>query len=163
MKRAVPADLIDGSSGTSWQQTPRDVLEIKVSHQGYADPNNLRFTQIKILGLSSTVRRVMVSQAGQEIPSPHVVLYNSEKQWLYPSVDRHKAFSSWTSHLTSATGFYRSPILDCGMPRTALPRQFDKAFFLHLPNIPAQSPHVQIKDQKGWVQEELGEKWSGKL
>lgn len=61
----------------------QDVLEIKVSHQGYADPNNVRFTQIKILGLSSTVRRVMVSQDGQEIPSPHVVSYNSEKQ-VYP-------------------------------------------------------------------------------
>ncbi|KAK2518473.1 hypothetical protein Q9966_014281 [Columba livia] len=60
----------------------QDVLEIKVSHQGYADPNNVRFTQIKILGLSSTVRRVMVSQDGQEIPSPHVVSYNSEKQVL---------------------------------------------------------------------------------
>ncbi|XP_065509451.1 maltase-glucoamylase-like [Caloenas nicobarica] len=60
----------------------QDVLEIKVLHQGYTDPNNLKFTQIKILGLSSTVRRVMVSQDGQEIPSPHVVSYNSEKQVL---------------------------------------------------------------------------------
>ncbi|KAK2532924.1 hypothetical protein Q9233_004967 [Columba guinea] len=64
----------------SHELSNEDVLEIKVSHQGYADPNNLRFTQIKILGLSSTVRRVMVSQDGQEIPSPHVVSYNSEKQ-----------------------------------------------------------------------------------
>ncbi|KAK2511070.1 hypothetical protein Q9233_017238 [Columba guinea] len=52
---------------------------------------------------------------------------------LYPSVDRHKAFSSWTSHLTCATGFYSSLILDCGIPRTALAKQFDKAFFYTIP------------------------------
>ncbi|KAK2510580.1 hypothetical protein Q9233_017599, partial [Columba guinea] len=79
-----------------WYDYHTDVLEIKVLHQGYADANNLMFTQIKILGLSSTVWRVMVSQDGQEIPSPHVVLYNSEKQVLEITGLEHRLGQGYT-------------------------------------------------------------------
>ncbi|XP_069737638.1 maltase-glucoamylase-like [Phaenicophaeus curvirostris] len=59
-----------------------NVLEIKVLHRGYVDPNNLKFTQIKILGVTQNVREVTVSQDGGTIPSPHAVLYDSGKQVL---------------------------------------------------------------------------------
>ncbi|NWQ86908.1 MGA protein, partial [Burhinus bistriatus] len=60
----------------------QDILEIKVLHHGYTDPNNLKFTQIKILGMTSNVREVTVSQNGEAIRSPHVVSYNSQKEVL---------------------------------------------------------------------------------
>ncbi|NWH27846.1 MGA protein, partial [Grus americana] len=60
----------------------QNVLEIKVLHHGYTDPNNLKFTQIKILGVTSNVREVTVSQNGEAIQSPHVVSYDSQKQAL---------------------------------------------------------------------------------
>ncbi|NWY62327.1 MGA protein, partial [Chionis minor] len=60
----------------------RNVLEIKVLHQGYVDPNNLKFTQIKILGMTSPVREVTVLRNGEAIRSPHVVSYNSQKEVL---------------------------------------------------------------------------------
>ncbi|NWS64267.1 MGA protein, partial [Chunga burmeisteri] len=60
----------------------QNVLEIKVLHHGYADPNNLKFTQIKILGVTSNIREVTVLQNGEAIQSPHVVSYNSQKQVL---------------------------------------------------------------------------------
>ncbi|NXI38584.1 MGA protein, partial [Galbula dea] len=60
----------------------QNLLEIKVLHHGYVDPNNLKFTRIKILGVTSTVREVTVAQDGEGIQSPHVVSYNSQKQVL---------------------------------------------------------------------------------
>ncbi|XP_076219713.1 sucrase-isomaltase, intestinal-like [Aptenodytes patagonicus] len=60
----------------------RNILEIKVLHRGYADPNNLKFTRIKILGVTSTVQEVTVSQNGEAIQSPHVASYNSQNQVL---------------------------------------------------------------------------------
>ncbi|XP_075268397.1 maltase-glucoamylase isoform X1 [Opisthocomus hoazin] len=57
-------------------------LEIQVLHDGYADPNNLKFTQIKVLGLTSTIQQVTVFENGEAIPSPHVVSYDSQKQVL---------------------------------------------------------------------------------
>ncbi|NXX98579.1 MGA protein, partial [Centropus bengalensis] len=60
----------------------QNVLEIKVLHRGYVDPNNLKFTQIKILGLPSKAEQVTVLQDGETIPSSHVVSYDSQKQVL---------------------------------------------------------------------------------
>ncbi|XP_074023543.1 maltase-glucoamylase-like [Numenius arquata] len=59
-----------------------NVLELKVLHRGYVDPNNLKFTQIKILGLSSVVREVTVRQNGSALPSPHLLTYDRQKQVL---------------------------------------------------------------------------------
>ncbi|NXX15400.1 MGA protein, partial [Podargus strigoides] len=59
-----------------------NVLEIKVLHHGYTDPNNLKFTQIKFLGMTSKVQEVTVSQNGEAIQSAHVVSYNNQKQVL---------------------------------------------------------------------------------
>ncbi|XP_054254507.1 maltase-glucoamylase-like isoform X2 [Indicator indicator] len=60
----------------------QNILEIKVLHCGYVDPNNLKFTQVKVLGVTSAAHKVTVSQNGQQIPSPHAVTYNSQKQVL---------------------------------------------------------------------------------
>ncbi|NWY03495.1 MGA protein, partial [Nothoprocta ornata] len=60
----------------------QNVLEIKVLHQGYADPNNLKFTEIKILGVMSNVQNVTVSQKGEAIESAHHLNYNSTTQVL---------------------------------------------------------------------------------
>ncbi|KGL74967.1 Maltase-glucoamylase, intestinal, partial [Tinamus guttatus] len=60
----------------------QNVLEIKVLHHGYADPNSLKFTEIKILGVMSNVQKVTVSQKGEAIESPHSLNYNSTKQVL---------------------------------------------------------------------------------
>ncbi|XP_068026417.1 LOW QUALITY PROTEIN: maltase-glucoamylase-like [Melanerpes formicivorus] len=60
----------------------QNVLEIKVLHHGYVDPNDLKFTQVKVLGVTSAANTVTVSQDGQQIPSPHAVTYDSQKQVL---------------------------------------------------------------------------------
>ncbi|KAK4807498.1 hypothetical protein QYF61_023721 [Mycteria americana] len=58
---------------------------------------------------------------------------------LPSSTGRQKAFSTCSSHLTSATTvFYSTLIPACVMLRTTLLRY------------PAQSPHLQPVDQKGW-------------
>lgn len=56
------------------------ILEIKVLHRGYTDPNNLKFTEIKVLGVTSNVEAVTVLQNGKAIQSPYGVSYNSQKQ-----------------------------------------------------------------------------------
>ncbi|NXA54524.1 MGA protein, partial [Nothocercus julius] len=60
----------------------QNILEIKVLHHGYADPNNLKFTEIKILGVLSNVQTVTVSQKGEAIESAHSLNYNSTTQVL---------------------------------------------------------------------------------
>ncbi|XP_027541663.1 sucrase-isomaltase, intestinal [Neopelma chrysocephalum] len=60
----------------------QNVLDIKVLHGGYTDPNNLNFTDIKVLGVTSSVTQVTVSQNGGTITSPHALNYNSTKQLL---------------------------------------------------------------------------------
>ncbi|XP_041323927.1 sucrase-isomaltase, intestinal [Pyrgilauda ruficollis] len=60
----------------------QNVLEIRVTHQNYTDPNNLMFTDIKVLGVPSSVTQVTVSQDGAAIPSAHKVAYNSNKKLL---------------------------------------------------------------------------------
>eukprot|EP00075_Anas_platyrhynchos_P031081 XP_027320334.1 sucrase-isomaltase, intestinal [Anas platyrhynchos] len=60
----------------------QNVLDITVVHHGYNDPNNLMFTEIKVLGLSTTVGHVDVLQNGGTIPSSHKVNYDSTTQVL---------------------------------------------------------------------------------
>ncbi|XP_071422109.1 sucrase-isomaltase, intestinal [Pithys albifrons albifrons] len=60
----------------------QNVLDIQVLHGGYSDPNNLNFTDIKILGVPTSDKNVTVSQNGGTIPSHHSVEYNSPKQLL---------------------------------------------------------------------------------
>ncbi|NXA48925.1 SUIS protein, partial [Nothocercus julius] len=55
-------------------------LEISVVHRGYADPNNLVFEDVKVLGLSTAVQQVTVVQNGEVIPSGHNVNYNGTTQ-----------------------------------------------------------------------------------
>ncbi|XP_052541641.1 sucrase-isomaltase, intestinal [Tympanuchus pallidicinctus] len=55
-------------------------LEIKVEHHGYSDPNNLMFTEIKVLGVPTSVQQANVTQNGAIIPSTHVLSYDSTKQ-----------------------------------------------------------------------------------
>ncbi|XP_065700522.1 sucrase-isomaltase, intestinal [Patagioenas fasciata] len=60
----------------------QNVLDIKVLHHGYTDPNNLMFTDIKVLGLPSSVSQVTVQQNGVIISSPHTIVYTPSKQLL---------------------------------------------------------------------------------
>ncbi|NXF02875.1 MGA protein, partial [Smithornis capensis] len=53
--------------------------DITVLHDGYTDPNNLMFTDIKVLGVPSSVSQVTVSQNGEIIASPHTVNYNDKQ------------------------------------------------------------------------------------
>ncbi|NWI99491.1 MGA protein, partial [Crypturellus undulatus] len=55
-------------------------LEISVVHRGYADPNNLAFEDIKVLGLSTAVQQVVVMQNGEVVPSAHNAIYDGTKQ-----------------------------------------------------------------------------------
>ncbi|NXE53142.1 MGA protein, partial [Casuarius casuarius] len=58
----------------------QNALVISVEHHGYADPNNLMFTDIKVLGLSTSVQEVTVLQNGDAITSGHSMSYNSTTQ-----------------------------------------------------------------------------------
>uniref|UniRef100_A0A8C4JJE3 alpha-glucosidase n=1 Tax=Dromaius novaehollandiae TaxID=8790 RepID=A0A8C4JJE3_DRONO len=58
----------------------QNVLDIKVLHHGYADPNNLKFTEITILGVTSNIQEVTVSQNGEALASAHSLDYNSTSQ-----------------------------------------------------------------------------------
>ncbi|NXK88246.1 MGA protein, partial [Formicarius rufipectus] len=58
----------------------RTVLDISVVHNGYTDPNNLMFTEIKVLGVPTSVNQVTVSQNGGTISSPHTFNYTATKQ-----------------------------------------------------------------------------------
>ncbi|KAK2538510.1 hypothetical protein Q9233_002370 [Columba guinea] len=60
----------------------QSVLDIKVLHRGYTDPNNLMFTDIKVLGVPSSVSQVTVQQNGVTIASPHTIGYTASKQLL---------------------------------------------------------------------------------
>ncbi|KAM9274801.1 sucrase-isomaltase, intestinal [Cariama cristata] len=60
----------------------QNVLDITVLHDGYTDPNNLTFTEIKVLGVPTSVTQVIVSQNGSTIESSHAVGYNDTKKLL---------------------------------------------------------------------------------
>nr|XP_016847510.1 PREDICTED: sucrase-isomaltase, intestinal [Anolis carolinensis] len=60
------------------------ILNIGIAHQGYNDPNNLKFGEIKILGVVSTITPVViVLQNGAEVPSSHNTTYNVSSQVLH--------------------------------------------------------------------------------
>ncbi|XP_074859780.1 sucrase-isomaltase, intestinal isoform X2 [Carettochelys insculpta] len=61
----------------------QNVLEIKVQHNGYTDPNNLKFSELQILGVPSVPSAVTVKQNGVTIPSLHSISYNGTKQVLH--------------------------------------------------------------------------------
>ncbi|XP_019347375.2 sucrase-isomaltase, intestinal [Alligator mississippiensis] len=61
----------------------QDVLTITVSHNGYADPNALKFSDIKILGVSKNPLNVIIKQNGVNLPSAHNISYSTEKQVLH--------------------------------------------------------------------------------
>jgi len=58
----------------------QNVLAMTVSHDGYTDPNNLMFTEIKVLGVPTSITQVTISQNGETITSPHSVDYNTTKK-----------------------------------------------------------------------------------
>ncbi|KFR15019.1 Maltase-glucoamylase, intestinal [Opisthocomus hoazin] len=60
----------------------QNVLAMTVSHDGYTDPNNLMFTEIKVLGVPTSITQVTISQNGETITSPHSVDYNTTKKLL---------------------------------------------------------------------------------
>ncbi|XP_015266282.1 PREDICTED: sucrase-isomaltase, intestinal [Gekko japonicus] len=62
----------------------QSALDISMAHLGYHDPNNLKFTEIKILGVDSSFSpRVIVYQYGQEIQSDHTSTYNFTTKVLH--------------------------------------------------------------------------------
>ncbi|XP_019358783.1 PREDICTED: sucrase-isomaltase, intestinal [Gavialis gangeticus] len=61
----------------------QDVLTITVSHNGYTDPNALKFSDIKILGVSKNPLNVVIKQNGVNLPSAHNISYNAENQVLH--------------------------------------------------------------------------------
>lgn len=58
----------------------QNVLDITVLHHGYTDPNNLMFTEIKVLGVPTNVTQVTVLQNGTTIASSHTMDYNNAKK-----------------------------------------------------------------------------------
>ncbi|XP_013915897.1 PREDICTED: maltase-glucoamylase, intestinal-like [Thamnophis sirtalis] len=59
----------------------QNVLDIRIAHQGYFDPNNLKFGEVKVLGAQfNSSQSVVVLQNDAVIPSPHKVIYSSTKQ-----------------------------------------------------------------------------------
>ncbi|XP_013915889.1 PREDICTED: maltase-glucoamylase, intestinal-like [Thamnophis sirtalis] len=62
----------------------QNVLDIRIAHQGYFDPNNLKFGEVKVLGAQfNSSQSVVVLQNDAVIPSPHKVIYSSTKQVLH--------------------------------------------------------------------------------
>ncbi|XP_059335060.1 sucrase-isomaltase, intestinal isoform X1 [Ammospiza nelsoni] len=57
----------------------QNVLEITVTHQNYTDPNNLMFTEVRVLGVPRNVTQVTVTQNGAAIPSKHQHSYSGNK------------------------------------------------------------------------------------
>lgn len=58
----------------------QNILDINVAHLGYFDPNNLKFEEIKILGVNKAPPKVVVLQNGAVVPSNHIMTYNSTAQ-----------------------------------------------------------------------------------
>ncbi|XP_026522804.1 sucrase-isomaltase, intestinal [Notechis scutatus] len=62
----------------------QNVLDIRIAHQGYFDPNNLKFGEVKVLGAQfNSSQSVVVLQNDAIIPSPHKVMYNSTNQAMH--------------------------------------------------------------------------------
>ncbi|XP_030311852.1 sucrase-isomaltase, intestinal [Calypte anna] len=60
----------------------KNVLEIKVLHHGYVDPNNLKFTEIRVLGQPNPVSNVIVSQKGEITARIDTFIYDGGKKLL---------------------------------------------------------------------------------
>ncbi|EMP39847.1 Maltase-glucoamylase, intestinal [Chelonia mydas] len=82
----------DGKSTDAYEQgaylletfnASQSVLEIKVLNNGYTDPNNLKFDEIKILGVVRGPLAVTVKQNGVTVPSLHNVNYDATKELLH--------------------------------------------------------------------------------
>ncbi|XP_033367482.1 maltase-glucoamylase, intestinal-like [Parus major] len=59
-----------------------NILELRVLHGGYMDPNSLKFTEIKVLGVPGSIQEVTVTRDGLDVPSPHAVAHDPQKQVL---------------------------------------------------------------------------------
>ncbi|XP_064576785.1 sucrase-isomaltase, intestinal [Zonotrichia leucophrys gambelii] len=57
----------------------QNTLEITVTHQNYTDPNNLMFTEVRVLGVPRNVTGVTVTQHGAAMPSNHQHGYSSNQ------------------------------------------------------------------------------------
>lgn len=55
-------------------------MQIRVQHRGYADPNGLQFDTIQVLGQSTAVQQLVVRENGAQLPSQHILMYNSTTQ-----------------------------------------------------------------------------------
>ncbi|XP_050821721.1 sucrase-isomaltase, intestinal [Gopherus flavomarginatus] len=82
----------DGNSIDAYEQgaylletfnASQSVLEIKVVHNGYTDPNNLKFDEIKVLGVDRVPLAVTVKQNGVTVPSLHNINYSATKKLLH--------------------------------------------------------------------------------
>ncbi|XP_040513111.1 maltase-glucoamylase, intestinal isoform X2 [Gallus gallus] len=60
----------------------QNTLQIRVQHRGYADPNGLQFDTIQVLGQSTAVQQLVVRENGAQLPSQHILMYNSATQVL---------------------------------------------------------------------------------
>ncbi|KAM6442830.1 sucrase-isomaltase, intestinal [Liasis olivaceus] len=62
----------------------QNVLDIRITHQGYFDLNNLKFGEVKILGIQlNTPPSVVIFQNDASIPATHKVTYNSSSKVMH--------------------------------------------------------------------------------
>ncbi|XP_066427484.1 sucrase-isomaltase, intestinal-like [Molothrus aeneus] len=59
-----------------------NLLELRVLHDGYKDPNSLKFTQIKILGFSGAVGEVTVTSGSAPVPGAPKIEHDPQKKVL---------------------------------------------------------------------------------
>ncbi|XP_066063920.1 maltase-glucoamylase-like [Chamaea fasciata] len=59
-----------------------NILELRTVHDGYKDPNSLKFTEIKILGIAGNIQKVTVTRDGDGVASPHTFTHDPEKKVL---------------------------------------------------------------------------------
>ncbi|KAM3654006.1 LOW QUALITY PROTEIN: maltase-glucoamylase-like, partial [Ammospiza maritima maritima] len=57
-----------------------NLLELRVLHGGYEDPNSLKFTEIKILGFSGNVGEVTVTQNSAPVPVAPIIEHDPQKK-----------------------------------------------------------------------------------
>uniref|UniRef100_A0A8D0L7P9 P-type domain-containing protein n=1 Tax=Sphenodon punctatus TaxID=8508 RepID=A0A8D0L7P9_SPHPU len=84
----IAVDDNDGATGQLyWDdgESRGSILEIKVLHLGYFDPNNLKFQEIKVLGVFNQPSNVTIQQNGVVLTSNHAFTYNASRQALYIS------------------------------------------------------------------------------
>ncbi|XP_063281157.1 LOW QUALITY PROTEIN: maltase-glucoamylase-like, partial [Prinia subflava] len=59
-----------------------NILDLRVLHGGYTDPNSLKFTEIRVLGVAGSASTVMVTHQGHHVPSAHAVEHDPQKRVL---------------------------------------------------------------------------------